>query len=83
MALDRRPTPHIPGNYHLRSHGLDGPDGPNAHVPREPFRLEIKYPRRGGIGQSPENIVFQDFPTTNNIMEFADSFQIQKVRNAY
>ena len=82
MAQDRRPTPHIPGNYHLRSHGLDGPDGPNAHVPREPFRLEIKYPRRGGIGQSPENIVFQDFPT-NNIMEFADSFQIKKVRNAY
>ena len=70
MALDRRPTLHIPGNYHLRSHGLDGPDGPNAHVPREPFRLEIKYPRRGGgRGQSQENILFQDFPPTETLFK--------------
>ena len=58
VELDGCPTPHIPGNYHPRSHGLDGPDGPNnAHVTQEPFRLEIKYPLRGGLDQSSYNIV--------------------------
>ena len=58
VELDGCPTPHIPSNYHPRSHGLDGPDGPNnAHVTQEPFRLEIKYPLRGGLDQSSYNIV--------------------------
>ena len=53
MELDGCPTPHIPGNYHPRSHGLDGPDGPNnAHVTQEPFRLEIKYPLRGRLARA-------------------------------